>query len=58
LTNNLIQEAHKKNLLVHVWTINDRKIMNNLIDIGANGIVTDEPELLMEIMKERDLISY
>ncbi len=57
LTRNLIQKAYKSNLLVHVWTINDRNIINNLIDIGVNGIVTDEPELLMEIMKERHLIS-
>ena len=57
LTRNLIQKIHKSNLLVHVWTINDRKTINNLIDLGVNGIVTDEPELLMEIMKERDLIS-
>jgi len=57
LTRNLIQKADKSNLFVHVWTINDRKTINYLIDLGVNGIVTDEPELLMEIMKERDLIS-
>ena len=57
LTRNLIQKAHKNNLLVHVWTINDRKTINNLIDLGVNGVITDKPELLMEIMKERDLIS-
>ncbi len=57
LTRNLILKADKSNLQVHVWTINDRKTINNLIDLGVNGIVTDEPELLMEIMKERDLIS-
>ena len=57
LTRNLIQKANKSNLLVHVWTINDRKTINTLIDIGVNGIITDEPELLMEIMKERDLVS-
>ena len=57
LTKNLIQKAHKNKLLVHVWTINDRKTINNLIDLGVNGIITDEPELLMETMKERDLIS-
>ena len=57
LTRNLIQKAHKSNLLIHVWTINDRKTINNLIDLGVNGVITDEPELLMEIMKERDLIS-
>ena len=57
LTKNLIQKANRNNLLVHVWTINDRKTINKLIDLGVNGIVTDEPELLIEIMKERDLIS-
>ena len=57
LTRNLIRKADKSKLLVHVWTINDRKTINNLIDLGVNGIVTDEPELLMDIMKERDLIS-
>tara|TARA_Y100000996_G_scaffold164568_1_gene127832 strand:- start:65 stop:334 length:270 start_codon:yes stop_codon:yes gene_type:complete len=57
LTRNLIQKADKSNLLVHVWTVNDRDTINYLIDVGVNGIVTDEPELLMEIMKERDLVS-
>ena len=57
LTRNLIKKADKINLLVHAWTINDRETINNLIDAGVNGIVTDEPELLMEIMKERDLVS-
>ena len=57
LTRNLIKKANISNLQVHVWTINDRKTINNLIDLGVNGIITDEPELLMEIMKERDLIS-
>ena len=57
MTKNLIQKANKSNLLVHAWTINERKTINYLIDIGVNGIVTDEPELLMKIMKERDLVS-
>ena len=57
LTKNLVKRAQEKNLLVHVWTINDKKTINHLIDIGVNGIVTDEPDLLMEIMKEKDLIS-
>ena len=57
LTRNLIRKAEKNNLLVHVWTINDKNMINKLIDVGVNGIVTDEPELLMEIMKEKGLIS-
>lgn len=57
LTRNLMQEAYKNNLLVHVWTVNDEVTINNLIDIGVNGIITDQPELLMKTMKERNLIS-
>ena len=52
-----MRKAYKNNLLVHIWTVNDKDTINNLIDIGVNGIITDKPELLMEIMKERDLIS-
>ena len=57
LTRSFMRKADKNNLLVHIWTVNDKDTINNLIDIGVNGIITDEPELLMEIMKERDLIS-
>ena len=57
LTSNFMRKADKNNLLVHIWTVNDKDTINNLIEIGVNGIITDEPELLLEIMKERDLIS-
>ena len=57
MTRSFMRKANKNNLLVHIWTVNDKDTINNLIDIGVNGIITDEPELLMEIMKERDLIS-
>ena len=57
LTRSFMRKADKNNLLIHIWTVNDEDTINNLIDIGVNGIITDEPELLMEIMKERDLIS-
>ncbi len=57
VTKNLIKKAHEKGLLVHVWTINDKKVMNDLINIGVNGIVTDEPNILMEVMKNKNLIS-
>ena len=58
VTKNLIKKAQGKDLLVHVWTINNKKVMNDLINIGVNGIVTDEPKMLMEIMKKKNLISH
>ena len=44
-------------IIIGLRNLSDKKIINNLIDLGVNGIITDEPELLMETMKERDLIS-
>ena len=54
LSQNVIENAKKKGLLVHVWTINDEKTIYELIDMGVNGIVTDEPELLMKILNKEN----
>ena len=56
LTKNLINKAHEKGLFIHVWTINDKKTINKLISAGVNGIITDDPKLLMEIMREKNLV--
>ena len=56
LTKKLIIEAKKRNLLIHVWTINNPNEMEELIDMGINGIVTDEPDILMNIIKNRNLL--
>ena len=56
LNKSLIERAKKKRLLIHVWTINDRNVIYDLIKMGINGIVTDEPLLLMDIMHEKNLI--
>ena len=56
LNSKLIKKAKDKDLFVHVWTINDRESIIKLMDMGVNGIVTDKPELIMEIMKEKNLI--
>ena len=56
LNSKLIKKAKDKDLFVHVWTINDRESITKLMDMGVHGIVTDKPELIMEIMKEKNLI--
>ena len=56
LNSKLIRKAKDKDLLIHVWTINDRESIIKLMDMGIHGIVTDKPELIMEIMKEKNLI--
>ena len=50
----LISGAHRIGLHVHYWTINDPETMERLINLGADGIITDRPDLLLNILKKRD----
>lgn len=43
-----VETAHKLNLQVHVWTINQPEDMKQLIEIGVDGIMTDYPDRLLE----------
>ena len=46
----LVNLAHELNLKVDVWTVNDAKTMKALIDMGADGIITDRPDRLISIL--------
>lgn len=48
-TQGMTDAAHKHNLAVHYWTINDPEDMKHLIEIGADGIMTDYPHRLKEV---------
>lgn len=48
-TKTLVNTAHRHNLAVHYWTINDTEEMKELIAIGADGIMTDYPHRLQEV---------
>ena len=50
----IIRQAYDAGMAVFVWTVNDPKIMRELIDAGAAGIFTDFPQLLAEILKEKN----
>jgi glycerophosphoryl diester phosphodiesterase len=50
-----IKEAHNLGLKVVVWTPNRRAPMRKLIDMGVDGIMTDRPDLLKEVLAEMDL---
>jgi glycerophosphoryl diester phosphodiesterase len=51
----LVRAAHRARLPVHVWTIDDRSEMGRLLDLGVDGIMTDRPSLLHEVMERRGL---
>jgi len=52
-TPRFIREAHRRNIPVHVWTIDDRETMELLLEWGADGIQTDRPDLLARVLHEK-----
>ena len=46
--------AHALGIAVHVWTINDEPTMRRLLSWGADGIFTDNPALLVRVVRDMD----
>jgi glycerophosphoryl diester phosphodiesterase len=53
VTPRFLEKAHQAGLEVHVWTIDEPAEMRRLLDLGADGIMTDRPELLRDVLIER-----
>ncbi len=49
----LVDAAHAAGAAVHVWTVNDPDAMHKALDIGVDGIVTDRPDILDEVLRGR-----
>lgn len=54
LTEQNIAEAHELGLTVTPWTVNNRADMERLIHWGVDGLITDYPSTLRDVMADRD----
>ena len=54
----LVALAQRAGLQVHVWTVNRVEEMRHYLDIGVDGIITDRPDLLKELLIERGQWSH
>jgi glycerophosphoryl diester phosphodiesterase len=52
-TRRFIERSHALGLQVHVWTLNTRAQIEQALDLGADGVMTDEVDLLRGILTER-----
>lgn len=53
VTARLVRSAHRAGLAVHVWTVNDESTMHGLLHLGVDGIMTDRPRLLRDVLAAR-----
>lgn len=53
VTRDSVAFAHRIGLEVHVWTVNEESEMTELLDMGADGILSDHPRRLVDLLRMR-----
>ncbi len=55
LPRRVVELAHRSGLAVHVWTVDDPAEMHAALDLGVDGVMTDEPAVLKDVLQRRGL---
>jgi glycerophosphoryl diester phosphodiesterase len=50
VTPRFVEAAHRHGIQIHVWTIDDPIEMLELLDVGVDGLMTDMPEVLLDVL--------
>jgi glycerophosphoryl diester phosphodiesterase len=49
----LVDAIHEAGAHIHVWTVDDPVHMHDLLALGVDGIVSDRPDVLNDVIEER-----
>jgi glycerophosphoryl diester phosphodiesterase len=52
VTQELVEQAHRADLLLATWTVDDPDEMRRVIASGADGVMTDFPDRLMSVVED------
>jgi len=52
VTHEFVEQAHRADLLLATWTVDDAEEMRRVISVGADGVMTDFPDRLMAIVED------
>ena len=55
VTKRFVNFVQSKGLKIIVWTINEPKEMKKLIELDVDGIITDKPKALFNMIKQNPL---
>jgi glycerophosphoryl diester phosphodiesterase len=55
VTRRFVEAAHRAGLRVHVWTVNDEATIEELLDVGVDGVMSDRLRLLRDVFDRHGL---
>jgi glycerophosphoryl diester phosphodiesterase len=53
ITKGSVEAAHKLDLQVHAWTVNEHEEMHRMISLGVDAIITDHPTALLSLLERK-----
>lgn len=53
VTERMLRAAHRRGIQVQVWTVDDEAEMERLLDLAVDGLMTDRPSLLKQVLERR-----
>jgi glycerophosphoryl diester phosphodiesterase len=52
ITASLVRRAHRRDLKIHIWGVNDRETTLRMLDLGCDNLITREPALVRNVVDE------